>query len=70
MNENGPIYNVPLIASLPLGSGSVRQACPSRAGLQRADMNGFTRVVAGYEVVLFHHRKAKAQNIVFFPRHC
>lgn len=53
--ENGPVYSVPLIDSLPLNDGSsFRQAMPSLADLKQAARVNL-RVVAGYEVLLEHY---------------
>ena len=49
--ECGPIYNVPLIDSLPLGTGGMRQAMPSRRDLEQVQRIS-PRTVAGYEVLL------------------
>ena len=57
MQETGPIYNVPLIDTLPLGSGGVLQQMPSRDDLQSCSKR-FMRVAAAYEVLLNHYRKA------------
>lgn len=54
--ETGPLYNVPLLKSLPLGTGAMRQAMPSRAELVEVAKT-HERVVAGYEVLLAHYRK-------------
>ena len=51
MSEKGPIYGVELIDVLPLGSGSMKQAMPSRMDLNRA-LKVNQRTVAGYEVLL------------------
>jgi hypothetical protein len=48
--ETGPIYGVELIDTLPL-AGSMRQAMPSRADLERVRKYS-ERTVAGYEVLL------------------
>lgn len=59
-NKNhGPVYGVELIDSLPLGTGIMTQAMPSRqdlANVRRVD--GGERVAAGYEVLLSHYRNA------------
>lgn len=54
-DEVGPIYGVPLIDVLPLGSGSMKQAMPGREDLRRASMRS-ERTAAGYEVLLNHYR--------------
>jgi len=56
MIEVGPIYNVPLIGTLPLNGGVMRQAMPSRHDLVRAS-RGDMRVAAGYEVLLAKHHQ-------------
>jgi len=53
-NETGPIYNVPLINSLPLCSAApdgMRQAMPNRADLERVNKLS-ARTAAGYELLL------------------
>jgi hypothetical protein len=58
--EVGPVYGVDLIDSLPLGSGLMRQAMPSREDLWRLmsnRMHGSERIVAGYEVLLSHYHR-------------
>lgn len=57
--EFGPLHGVPLIDSLPLGSGF--QAMPSLADL-RAVMAVSERTVAGYEVLLSYYREVERQN--------
>jgi hypothetical protein len=52
---HGPIYGVELIDNLNLGTGSMRQAMPSRLDLQEVAKIS-TRTVAGYEVLLSHYR--------------
>ena len=63
MAENtGPIYNVPLINSLPLCSAApdgMRQAMPNRADLERVNKLS-ARTAAGYEVLLAHYLSAQA----------
>jgi len=49
--NNGPIYGVPLLDSLPIGSGGMRQALPSRRDLEYTAKYS-QRTAAGYEVVL------------------
>lgn len=59
--EVGPIYGVPLLSSLPLDGSTMKQALPSRQDLddvRRTKINGNDRVVAGYEVLLEHYRRA------------
>jgi hypothetical protein len=60
--EVGPIYNVPLIETLPLGSnGGMLQQMPNRQDLE--DVRQMSeRVVAGYEVLLNHYR-AKCMKV-------
>ena len=53
--ERGPIYSVELIDSLPIGTGSMRQAMPSRDDLNQVVMVNL-RAAAGYEVLLDHWR--------------
>lgn len=48
---DGPTYGVPLIDSLPLGDGGMRQAMPSYNELSRCSNE---RLSAGYEVLLLH----------------
>lgn len=55
--ERGPIYNVELIDSLPLGQGGFSQAMPCRNDLGEVRSRN-ERVVAGYEVLLRHYQKA------------
>lgn len=51
----GPIYEqVELIESLPLGTGSMRQAMPCREDLQLVARVS-QRTAAGYEVLLAHY---------------
>lgn len=64
-NELGPIYNVPLLDSLPLnyGSDDMLQQLPSRADLMGViPYRQGQRVVAGYEVLLNHWRDQKAER--------
>lgn len=60
--ETGPIYGVPLIETLPLGTnGGMLQRMPSRADLQ--DIRQMCeRACAGYEVLLSHYR-AKCERV-------
>lgn len=56
----GPIYGVQLIDSLPLGSGSMRQALPDQEDLLSAldaDTAWSGRLVAGYELLLHRYQK-------------
>ena len=59
--EVGPVYGVvPLIDSLPLGTGIMRQAMPSRGDLERVYKShamGARRVVASYEILLSHYQR-------------
>ena len=60
MTEIGPIYNVPLIKTLPLGTGEILQACPTRADLEQvAEVN--TRTAAAYEVLLGHYQRLQEE---------
>lgn len=68
MSEVGPIYNVPLIDSLPIGTGMMKQAMPSRQDLLQVQQLS-ERTVAGYEVLLSHYsetirREESKQNIL------
>lgn len=60
--EVGPIYSVPLIDTLPLGSkGGMLQKMPARQDLD--DVRQVSeRTVAGYEVLLDHYR-AKCSRV-------
>lgn len=50
----GPVYGVELIRDLPLGSGGMRQAMPSRQDLKQVrEFN--ERTAAGYEILLQHY---------------
>ena len=53
--DSGPCYGVRLIDTLPLGSGSMKQAMPTRRDLD-AVREISERTVAGYEVLLDHYR--------------
>lgn len=53
-NETGPVYGVPLIDTLPLGTGGMLQQMPSRHDLEECQKR-HQRVVAGYEVLLAHY---------------
>ena len=57
--ETGPVYNVPLIDSLPLGSGGMTQAMPSRSDLIQVSKISM-RTAAGYEVLLQKHHEQTA----------
>ena len=52
--ERGPVYDVPLIESLPLGGGGMMQAMPDREDLLECSRRHM-RVAAGYEVLLHHY---------------
>ena len=54
--DSGPVYGVRLIDTLPLGSGAMLQAMPSRQDLIDARSMS-ERTVAGYEVLLSHYRE-------------
>lgn len=60
MPETGPIYGVELIDTLPLGTGAMLQAMPSRADLIQARRTS-ERTVAGYEVLLDAYRTQQKQ---------
>ena len=55
--ETGPIWNVPLIDTLPLGDGGMLQAMPSYWHLVWCREASHERVAAGYEVLLAHYHK-------------
>lgn len=55
--ELGPIYGIPLVESMRLGTGGMHQAMPCRDELERCRSRGFERVVAAYEVLLAHYRE-------------
>ena len=55
-NETGPIWNVPLIDSLPITDSGMTQAMPSRADLRMCRGRN-ERVAAGYEVLLAHYHR-------------
>jgi len=58
--KRGPIYGVELLDSLPLDGGMLQQL-PSRDDLESIrDLRNGERIVAGYEVLLEHYRRAKA----------
>ena len=62
--SKGPIYDVELIDSLPLGQfGTLDtlQAMPSAADLRRV-REVSERTVAGYEVLLSHFRRLQEEN--------
>ena len=52
--ERGPVYDVQLIESLPLGGGGMMQQMPNREDLMVCGTR-FQRVAAGYEVLLHHY---------------
>ena len=52
--ERGPVYDVQLIDSLPLGGGGMMQQMPNREDLMEC-VKRFHRVAAGYEVLLHHY---------------
>ena len=54
LHERGPVYDVQLIESLPLGGGGMIQQMPSREDLMVCGKR-FQRVAAGYEVLLHHY---------------
>jgi hypothetical protein len=54
MSETGPIYNVPLIDSLPIGG--MFQQMPSRDDLMECSKRHM-RVAASYEVLLNHYQQ-------------
>ncbi len=54
--ETGPVYDVPLIDSLPLTPSWMRQAMPSRQDLEQVRKVN-ERTAAGYEVLLAHYRR-------------
>lgn len=56
--ETGPVYGVPLIDTLPLGTGAMLQQMPSRADLEQVRIRN-ERVAAGYEVLLAHFRECQ-----------
>ncbi len=59
--ERGPIYGVELLEFLPLDGGMLQQL-PSRDDLESIrDLRNGERIVAGYEVLLEHYRRAKAE---------
>lgn len=49
--EQGPVYGVPLIDTLPLGTGGMLQQMPSQSNLHQCRKLN-ERVVAGYEVLM------------------
>ena len=55
-NESGPVYGVRLIKSLPLGSGGMVQAMPSKTDLSQVQKIN-ERTVAGFEVLTEHYRE-------------
>jgi hypothetical protein len=54
--DSGPVYGVRLIGSLPIGTGQMLQAMPTRSDLIQAQKVS-ERTVAGYEVLLSHYRE-------------
>ena len=52
--ERGPVYDVALIDSLPLGGGGMTQQMPNREDLMACGKQ-FRRVAAGYEILLYHY---------------
>lgn len=52
--QKGPIYGIPLLDTLPLGRGCMKQALPNRDDLEGCTN---TRVAAGYEVLLWHYQR-------------
>jgi len=63
--EIGPIYGVELLSTLPMDGGSMRQALPSRQDLddvRKTHINGCDRMVAGFEVLTEHYRRAMDEN--------
>lgn len=62
--ERGPVYDVQLIESLPLGGGGMMQQMPNREDLMACGTR-FQRVAAGYEVLLHHYLLAiNAINLI------
>ncbi len=59
--DSGPIYGVRLLHTLPLGSGGMVQALPSRDDLKLVSKLN-TRTAAGYEVLLSHYQ-AKCEEV-------
>jgi len=60
MTEIGPIYNVPLIDTLPLGTRGMLQACPTRADLKQVAVVN-ERTAAAYEVLLGHYQRLQEE---------
>lgn len=58
--ETGPIYGVPLIDTLPLGTGMMTQQMASRDDLVFVRLHS-ERVVAAYEVALAHLADAREE---------
>lgn len=59
--ERGPIYGVELLESLPLDGGMLQQL-PGRDDLESIqDLRNGTRIVAGYEVLMEHYHRARAE---------
>ena len=57
IKENGPVYGVGLIKTLPLGTGCMLQQIPNRRDLEICRTLS-ERVVAGYEVLLANYQKS------------
>lgn len=56
MNEEGPIYGVSLIDTLPIGNTGMLQQMATREDLERVKARAYTyRVAAAYEVLLWHY---------------
>lgn len=56
----GPIYGVELLEELPLNGGMLQQMA-SRRDLEQVERRVGTRVVAAYEVLTQHYRRAKKE---------
>lgn len=56
--ETGPVYGVPLIDALPIGTGVMMQQMPRRDDLEQVRKRN-ERVAAGYEVLLAHFRECQ-----------
>lgn len=69
MSETGPIYNVPLIETLPIPGSSMRQAMPQRFELELVAKRS-QRTVAGYEVLLchWHNQNERIKELTAFVR--
>lgn len=69
--ETGPLYGMELIDSLPLGSGGMTQAMPSRSDLEGVmNYRQGGRVVAGYEILLDHYKSIFADCPSVHLRKC